>query len=436
MYAPAALRLRVVACAVATMVCTCSIGCVNSLRNTIPASCLPPELLDTSRDELISIDFTMLGQKPPPAHVIGPDDILGIYVHGVLGSGQGVELQTHFPSKFGDSDSGNFLSPAVGSPITVMSDGTIALPYLSAVHVVGLTLSEAVAKIREAYISKQLVQPGRDVINVTVIKQRSAQVLVLREDSIMNWPIFKQNNQTLAVKRGSGKAVDLPIYQNDVLHALTETGGLPGSDACDEVWILHGAHKEHWESVTATLGSENDGLNRSMNNSSGVPTRITKIPLKILQGQTINVSPAEVILETGDVVFVPARDREHFFVGGLLAGQQVYLPRDYELDVIGAIAMAGGSPAGPGQILFNNQSPGVILPPTRVLILRKMPGGGQVTIHVDLKKALHDRSERIQIRPGDVILLQFTPAQVVGNYLLNMFNFNASISRSYFTAVP
>ena len=33
----------------------------------------------------------------------------------------------------------------------------------------------------------------------------------------------------------------------------------------------------------------------------------------------------------------------------------------------------------------------------------------QVTIHVDLKKALRDRKERIPIRAGDVILLQFTP---------------------------
>jgi hypothetical protein len=211
-------------------------GCVNSLKNTIPAQCLPPELLDPSRDDLVSIDFTLLGQKPPPAHVIGSDDILGIYIHGMLGKGQEIEPETHYPAKFGDSATGNFTAPAVGSPVTVMADGTVTLPHVSPVQVAGLTLIEASQRIREIYASAQLIQPGRDVVNVNVVKPRSVQVLVLREDSIMNWPIFKANNATLAVKRGSGRAVDLPVYQNDVLHALTETGGLPGSDARDEVW--------------------------------------------------------------------------------------------------------------------------------------------------------------------------------------------------------
>ncbi len=437
MYASNDGLLRAFACMTVAVTCACSMGCVNSLRNTIPAQCLAPELLDPSRDDLVPIDFTLLGQKPPPAHVIGPDDILGVYILGVLGNGQGIQPETHFPNKFGDSATGNFTAPAVGSPVTVMADGTIALPHVPPVPVAGLTLTEATQKIREVYAAEQLIQPGRDVIKVAVIKARSVQVLVLREDSIMNWPIFKQNTQTLAVKRGSGKAVDLPVYQNDVLHALTETGGLPGSDACDEVWVLHGGHKEHWEAVAASLTKESGPVDGGLDRSTGLEARITKVPLKILSGQSISITPSEMILENGDVVFIPARDREHFFVGGVLNGQQVYLPRDYELDVIGAIAMAGGSPAGPpGGALFSGQSPGAMLPPTRVLILRKIPGREQVMIHVDLKKALRDRKERILIHPGDVILLQYTPCQIVGNYLINAINFNANISRGYFTNVP
>ena len=438
MLATAARQLRVLACITLVVACACSIGCVNSLKNTIPAQCLPPEFLDPSRDDLIPIDFTILGQVPPPAHVIAPGDILGIYIHGVLGRGQGIEPETHFPAKFGDSATGNFTAPAVGSPVTVMADGTIELPHVPPVTVVGMTLSEAVRKIREEYTALEQLQPGRDVIRVTVIKPRSVQVLVLREDSIMNWPIFKQNNSTLAVKRGSGRAVDLPIYQNDVLHALTETGGLPGSDACDEVWVLHGAHKEHWEAVAAALGKEVDQVNGAGNLRSDLHSRIVKVPLKVLSDATVKVAPSDMILENGDVVFIPARDREHFFVGGVLGGQQVYLPRDYELDVLAAISMAGGSPAGPpnGGGLFSGQSPGILLPPTRVLILRKVPGGEQVTIHVDLKKALRSRKERIPVRPGDVILLQFTPCQIVGNFLLNVFQINLNVSRGYFTNVP
>ena len=77
MYANSRL-LRATACITVALTCACTVGCVNSLRNTIPAQCLPPELLDPSRDDLVPIDFTLLGQKPPSAHVIGSDDILDV----------------------------------------------------------------------------------------------------------------------------------------------------------------------------------------------------------------------------------------------------------------------------------------------------------------------------------------------------------------------
>ena len=32
-------------------------------------------------------------------------------------------------------------------------------------------------------------------------------------------------------RRGTGFALDLPAYENDVLNALAQTGGFPGTDA-------------------------------------------------------------------------------------------------------------------------------------------------------------------------------------------------------------
>ena len=40
---------------------------------------------------------------------------------------------------------------------------------------------------------------------------------------------------TIISKRGSGQIVRLPVYRNDVLHALAETGGLPGVDGANAV---------------------------------------------------------------------------------------------------------------------------------------------------------------------------------------------------------
>ena len=44
-------------------------------------------------------------------------------------------------------------------------------------------------------------------------------------------------------RRGSGFAVDLPAYENDVLNALALTGGLPGSDAVNEIVIYRGSFR-------------------------------------------------------------------------------------------------------------------------------------------------------------------------------------------------
>ncbi|HVW00687.1 MAG TPA: polysaccharide biosynthesis/export family protein [Planctomycetaceae bacterium] len=428
------------ACLLVAFVCLANVGCVNSLKNTVPAHCLPPDIVGPSRDDLQPINFTSLGQKAPPAHLIGPNDILGIYIQGVLGSSESLTPDTHFPPTYGTSISGNFTTPAVGMPVTVLSDGTIELPHVPPVPVAGMTLVQATEKIREVYTSEKLLQAGRDVINVTLMKARTIQVLVMREDSIMNWPILKSQGSTLVVKRGSANSIDLPVYQNDVLHALTQSGGLPGSDAPNELWVLHGTNQNQWDALTSVLDRPGDLSALTAQNPSG-PTRVTRIKLKVYPGEPLDFLPEDVVLDTGDVVFLPSRDAEHFFTGGMLFGQQITLPRDYELDVISAISMAGGSPAGPpgwnsaSSLFAGNGGPGALIPPTRVLILRKLPEGGHITIHVDLKRALHDRSERIPIRAGDVILLQFTPGEVAANYLLNLFNFNASISRNFFSNV-
>jgi hypothetical protein len=169
--------------------------------------------------------------------------------------------------------------------------------------------------------------------------------------------------------------------------------------------------------------------------------RVTRIKLKMLPGEMPEYAPEDVVLETGDVVYIPSRDAESFYTGGLLFGQQLTLPRDYELDVIGAIAIAGGSTGGPpgwngaSSLFTGNGGPGAIVPPTRVLVIRKTPDGQQVAIHVNLKTAIRDGRERLPIQPGDVVLLQFTPGEAAVNFVLNMFRFNAGIGRNFISNV-
>ena len=58
-----------------------------------------------------------------------------------------------------------------------------------------------------------------------------------------------------------------------------------------------------------------------------------------------------------------------------------------------------------------------------MVILRKMPGGGQVPIRVDLNRAIRNPRERVLIQPGDVILLQQTPSEAITRYMLGIFKF-------------
>ncbi len=63
-------------------------------------------------------------------------------------------------------------------------------------------------------------------------------VLVIRDEVPLENPTFQSKLTPLYSKRGSAHVVDLPAYENDVLHALSISGGLPGYDAFNEVWVL------------------------------------------------------------------------------------------------------------------------------------------------------------------------------------------------------
>src|SRR5205823_6753574 len=90
---------------------------------------------------------------------------------------------------------------------------------------------------------------------VSLLRRRVQQVLVFREDAggLAGTPTtppgttrsfgvtFGAGGSAASLKRGAGYAVDLPAYENDVLHALSQTGGLPGLDAVNEVVIQRGS---------------------------------------------------------------------------------------------------------------------------------------------------------------------------------------------------
>ena len=159
------------------------------------------------------------------------------------------------------------------------------------------------------------------------------------------------------------------------------------------------------------------------------PPRVVCIPLRGLSFPPTH--PKEVVLQPGDIVMVPPRRREVFYVVGKLNPQAVtrfgldfrerevgsgfLLPRDRDIDVVTAVAMAGYIDP--------------IDSPTTVTVHRTKPDGTPMLIKVDLIKARYERRENLFVQPGDIIYLNPDPAwwvrrtfnNVVGQLIINTF---------------
>jgi protein involved in polysaccharide export with SLBB domain len=405
-------------------------GCSSVARTAIPASCVQPNALDKPRGDRRPIDFSVLRQEAPPVYLLGARDVLGIYVEGVLGKVDEAP-PVYFPQR---GEQGESLPPALGFPVPVREDGTISLPLAPPIEVAGLTVAQAEDEIRKAFTVRQRVlQPGRDRILVTLIRKRTYNILVVREDtgSQQNYQAqqlqLQRHGMAEAQRTGITKSIELPAYENDVLHALAESGGLPGVDTKNEVRIQRGVFKSAAER-DRYLRTLEDPITRAEVLATG--RKIQRIPLRLGPGDPpLNLTQEDIILGTGDIVFIESRDEEVFYTGGLLNGGQFPLPRDHDLDVLGAIAMSGGSiaaAAGGSGALGNRGGVGTIFPPTRVIVLRNV-NGQQVAIKLSTKTAMLNPQERILVQPNDFVILEYTGFEAFANFFVTTFTFNVNV---------
>jgi hypothetical protein len=302
------------------------------------------------------------------------------------------------------------------------------------IPVSGLTIVQAQAAVQKVYAETGVLRAeaaGRIIVNL--YRPRLYHIQVVREDS--GGITLQAGGGFGNTKRGTGYVLDLPAYENDVLTALTRTGGLPGLDALNEVIIQRGAMQARadWPAVMPDLSPQR-GPQCLAAAGMGAAGRITRIPLRLRPGEEIPFKPEDVILQSGDIVFIQARDTELFYTVGLIGSGQFVLPRDYDLDVVEAIAYARG-PLINGAVNQNNFTGTTITSgigtasPSQVSIVRRVPGtirGQQVVIRVDLNRALRDPRERILIQPGDMIVLQETVGEAIVRYFTNQVHLNIS----------
>ncbi len=388
------------------------IGCAsvtNPVADGIPVRRLPAEVLGRSKSELKPIPLTSLRQKEAEKYLLDKGDTLAIVADNIIAP-ESVQAPVRLPDALNPNSS-------IGFPTPVNDDATISLPRLPKINVKGKTLTQIETEIKELASGKnggpELINPKNARVTVQLLQKRTYNVTVVREDSQQQQQLQQGVGGTVVgtSRRGAGFTLRMQEGENDVLRALNATGGPPGLDAKDEIVIERGQYDP-----------DQPEKNR------------TRIPLRLYAEQKLELCEADIILHEGDVVKIESRDTasEVFYVAGVAGSRPFILPRDYDLDVLQALATAGAPLANGGftQNAFIAQSvnSGLGAPsPALLTVLRPLGNGRQIPIRVDLNLALRDPRERIRVLPGDVLVLQERPGDAFARYMTQTFRFSTSV---------
>lgn len=400
-----------------------STGCAaftNPVANGVPVRIVPDEVLGVSREGYEPIDLARLRAEPPEEFLLDSGDTLGIYIEGIIGD-ETVPPPVNLPSS---SD----LPPAIGYPFPLRSDGSISLPLAGSIQLSGMTIEEAEQAVVDAYLDKQIIREEDFRIIVTLLRPRTVRVLVVREDgrtggiTVQNEGLRGLGSTSTTIGGGqnpTGNELDLPVYENDLLNALATTGGVPNNAVTPEVVIYRGyvsadslADCLPCQLPNADAGELDDGR------------RVIRVPLRKKCGTRVSIPRDDIVLQDGDIVTLRAREPEFFYTAGLLPSGEAQLPFDYDLNVVEAVLRTRG-PLINGGLNSSNLNGAIVggglgnPSPSLLSVLRRLPGGQQINIMVDLNEALRDPRQNIRVQPNDVLVLQENRDEALSRYFYN-----------------
>ena len=396
--------------------------------DTIPASRVPAQFLAEPQADKVPIDASRLRQPKPEFYTLDTDDVLAVFIEGVLG-----DLDQAPPVNF--PPPGSDLAPSIGFPVPVRDDGTMSLPLVQPIPVRGLTLQQAEALITRAYRDGPApILTDDNRIIVTLFRERTHRVFVVRQDnsSSQRGQQFQGQGRTSGVTDRSdlssrGFVLQLPAYKNDLLNALSQTGGLPGVNAKPEIRILRGDRlgvaRRDAQLAEFYRTSRPEQFPYGILPTVEDSTNSITIPLRLGPGEVPTFRQEDIILRDGDIVYVDTRETDVYYTGGLLGGGEIPLPRDYDLDVLAAVSIAGQGIAASTRSNAGTFGGGSVAQsqPTELIVLRRIPGDRQLNIRIDLNDAINDPRERILIKPGDTLVLRFKPQEELINFATSTF---------------
>ncbi len=243
---------------------------------------------------------------------------------------------------------------------TVASTGSISLPWVGAISVVGLPTQSVEERICAAYRQKGYLRDPQVMVNV--LEYNSSTVVV-----------------TGAVQKPG--VYPLPSRRSTVLESLSLAGGL-SREAGDVALVIRGGADPG--------GGASEGSSAEARGEAGGPSRdAIEIDLEELLGRGNLLLNLE--LGDGDILSVPRRPERYVSVLGYVRRAGAYQIREgSRMDALQALAYAGGltmvGRAGECQLV------------------RQTPSGPRTT-PVNLRKVAEGKLPPLYLEPGDALIV-------------------------------
>lgn len=421
-------------------------GCYAPIHSPgIPAASLPADFRTPIRTAGLPLNYSTLVGPHPPVYLLGPGDVVEVIAPDLVSPGDARPI-----------------------PLQVLDGGVIALPRVGPVHVGNMTLAQAQDQINRALAQGYLQNPAA---TLTLVQKATINVVVLgavKTPGVHALPRYENDVAHALASAGgfseeAGELIEIhrqplaggppplaphPAYPvpptvggyapvpnvapvqpvGGFSNAPGMSGAVPASHAVPNGPVqpsaggpygsYRGAGHRVPQQRPAETPRENAIITRGQSPEFGGWNDFasTPVPVDATGGQVIRIplrgappmlSPDEVVLQAGDVVVVPPRRDEVFYVVGPLSeqnrvrfslgdrdreiGNGLLLPPDREVDVVTAVAMAGYIDP--------------IESPTTVTVHRVGLDGLPMLIRVDLIAARYDPHETVLVQPGDIIYL-------------------------------
>ena len=357
--------------------CMLAVGCQSS---GFRANQLPPEYRAAKKSRSENIDFSRVSVPGSSEALIAPSDLLEITVS----TGREDEKDKPFLARVAD-------------------DGSVDVPIIGPVPVAGMEAFEASRNI--VSFAKQRGMYKHPLVTVNIESKAVNHVTVI---GAVNEPGVHE------IPRGSC----------DLMSALAASGGLT-DEAGTEIEIVRqpqfglAATETPANDPTAATGDVQLAAYQSINQQAAPQPTGWSAPqtfrFDLAGGQL--PQGTDFRLHDRDLVRIVPRKKEVIHVAGLVVEPgQFELHADEDVHLLDALALAGG-----------RSSPVA----DKVLIIRQMEDESQpLLIQASIKQAKQDPLENIQLKAGDSVSLEQTPATAVIDTFSRFFRFTYGVASS------